>query len=368
MRRRLALITIATAAVAGLVLFTDFTMLFGIFGVLSPVATGVLIALFLLGAVLKGLRWAFYLRQAYLDIRWRDGLTSYLGALATAAVPGGSWLAPRLAQEHGHIRMRQAAAALFVNFIGDAIALSSVVFALFIFTDQPAYRFAVPAGGLAIGITAIAMGRSILVWTFVHRTLGRWRVTSRLLPKEIELQARIRVLMRPRVIFGGILFSVSTTIVTAAFLYVLVNALTFRGISGIEGLFVLSVAEATAIVIPITGGFGVTDSSMAGMLTTLGIGFRRATFVALMFRSFELVMKTTLGTTVLLARYDRFLLNALDIRARTRGAFRVAGRVPGLGFLAHIPILPARRTRVTAKTRDEPELLANPATIDGAGD
>lgn len=333
MARRIALLIIGISALGGLLYFADFELLAAVLATMPAPVLAALVGIFLASSIMKGLRWAFYLRAAHLDIRWRDGLTSYLAAFATSAIPGGSWLAPRLAQEHGKVRMRQAAAALFVSFIGDAIAISSVAFVLFLVTEQPAYRFLVPVAGIAIGIVSIAMGRSSIVWAGVSRILDRWRLTRRLVPKERDIQSRVQVLMRPKVILGGIAFSISTTVLTAAFLLVLVNALTFRGISVVESLFVLSTAEATAVVIPFTGGFGVTDSSMAGMMTTLAIGLQRATFVALMFRSIELLFKMLLGVMVLFLRYDQFLLNVLDIRARSKDAYNWATCLPGVQHL-----------------------------------
>ncbi|MFW6075438.1 MAG: lysylphosphatidylglycerol synthase transmembrane domain-containing protein [Chloroflexota bacterium] len=347
MAKRISLLVIGIAAIGGLLYFADFELLAAVLATMPAPILALLIGFFLAASLMKGLRWAFYLRAAHLDIRWRDGVTSYIAAFATSAIPGGSWLAPRLAQEHGRVRMRQAAAALFVSFIGDALAISSAALVLFIITEQPAYRFLVPVAGLAIGFIAIAMGRSALVWTVVARTLDRWRLTRRLLPKERDIQSRIQVLMRPKVIAGGVAFSLSTTALTIGFLYVLVNALTFRGISVIESAFVLSTAEATAVVIPFTGGFGVTDSSMAGMMTTLAIGLQRATFVALMFRSIELLFKMLLGIVVLFLRYDEFLLNVLDLRARSRDAYKWISYLPGVYHLMRSLGLVASRSGVT---------------------
>jgi hypothetical protein len=342
---RIALILVAFATVSGLILLADIQLLIQVFTALPPLSLAMLVAVFLVGAVLKGLRWAFYLRSARLDIRWRDGATSYLAGMTTSALPGGSWLAPRLAQEHGMVRMRQAAPALFVSYIVDALTLPLVILALLIITDQSSYSFAIPIAGLAIGLVLFAMGRSSRVWKLVASVLARSRITQRWLPKERDVQERVQALMRPRVLMGGIAFSLVATGLSAAFLMVLVVALTFRGLAPGEALWIHSVSEAARVALPVPGGIGVTDSSITGMLTQHGIGLRRATFLALVLRSSEAGFRVLFGTLVLFVRYESFLLNALDLRRRTRGACRRASRMPGIKWTL-TPLVEAIRLRL----------------------
>ena len=326
---RIALILVGFATLAGLVVLADIELLIDVLTALPVSTLALLVAIFLVSALLKGLRWAFYLRSARLNIRWRDGMTSYLAGMTTASLPGGSWLAPRLAQEHGLVRMRQAAPALFVSFIVDAITLPLTILVLVIVIDQPAYSFAIPAVGLLLGLTLFAMGRSARVWNLVAQGLNRFRFTRRWLPQERDVQMRVRALMRPQVLLGGIAFSFAATVLSAAFLMMLVVALTFRGISPGESLWVHSISETARIAIPVPGGYGVTDSSITGLLSQYEIGLRRATFLALVLRSSEAGFRVLFGTLVLFVRYDRFLLSALDLRRRTRGAYQRASTMPG---------------------------------------
>jgi len=342
--RRVSLILVAFATLAVLIVLADIELLFQVLNALPVSTLALLLGIFLAGSVLKSFRWAFYLRSAQLDIRWRDGLTSFLAGMTTSPLPGGSWLAPRLAQEHGHVRMRQAAPALFVSFIADALTLPLTVLALFVILDQPSYSFAIPAIGIALGLVMLAMGRSTRVWNLVARLLDRTRFTRGWLPKERDIQRRVQALMRPRVLLGGIAFSLGATLLSAAFMMTLVVALTFRGITPGEALWVHTVSETASIAIPIPGGFGVTDSSIAGLLNQYGIGLQRATFLALVLRSSEAGFRVFFGSLVLFVRYDRFLLNVLDLRGRTRGAYKHACKVPGVRQ-AFGPVVNALRTR-----------------------
>jgi hypothetical protein len=344
MIKRVSLILVAFATLAGLAYVANFELLVRVLDALPPQTLALLIGVFLLGAILKGFRWAFYLRCARLDIRWRDGMTTYLAAMTTTPLPGGSWLAPRLAQEHGDIRMRQAAPSLFVGFIIDAITVPVLVLLLFIVTDQPRYSAVVPAVGLGLGVVLFAMGRSKLIWQLVARLLARSRVTRRWLPQEQDVQLRVQALIRPKVLLGGIAFSIGATLLSAWFLMVVVTALTIRGVSPFEALWVHSVAETASIALPIPGGF-VTDSSTTGLLTQVNIGLQRATFLALILRSMSIVFRLVFGSLMLFLCYEQFLLGVLDLRGRTRSAYRRAITVPGLKQ-ALVPLVSAIQQRL----------------------
>ncbi len=322
--RRLILVAIAIAAIAALIRFADLSILTTAFTDMSSSSLLLLIGFFIFGAVVKSLRFAFYLRAAKLDIRWGDGMSSYLAALSVAALPGGGWLSARLAQEHGHVRMRQAVSAMYVSFVGDAIAVSTLAYAVLLYAREPAIRFIFPGVGILFAILLVTMGRSQRVWDMVSGLLAKNRLTRRWLPQGEDVHTRILAVMRGRVIAGGVLFSIATTLISAATLWVLVNGLTFRGISYFEGVTIMALSEATAIVIPMPSGIGVSDTSMAAQLNILAIGFLRATYVALAYRSIDLLFKTAFGTTVLVLRYNRLLMQILHVRRRARKAYRVA--------------------------------------------
>lgn len=338
--RRLILVVIAIAAVAALIRFADLSILTTAFMSMSSGSLLLLLGFLLLGAAVKSVRFAFYLRAAKLDIRWRDGMSSYLAALSVAALPGGGWLSARLAQEHGHVRMRQAATAMYVSFVGDAIAVSILAYGILLYAREPAIRFIIPAISVIFAIFLVTMGRSQRVWDMVSRLLAKKRLTRGWLPQGQDVHSRILAVMQPKVIAGGVLFSLVTTLVSAATLWVVVGGLTFRGISYFEGVTIMAMSEATAIVIPVPSGIGVTDTSMAAQLNLLAIGFMRATYVALAYRSVDLLFKTVFGTTVLVLFYNRLLMQILHVRRRARKAYRVAIQVGQWSF--NMPMSVAR--------------------------
>jgi uncharacterized membrane protein YbhN (UPF0104 family) len=318
--RRLILIIIAVAALAAVVFYVDFTTFYEAIRGLDRQTLLLLSVLLGISAAVKAVRWAFYLRAARLDISWGDGMKSYLGGMSAGALPGGSWLPPRLAQEHGTVHMREAAAALFVGFVADMIALSLLAWASMFALRQEGPRFLLPTAGVVLATILIGMGRSERLWYFIYRLLARFRVTRGLLPKEADIHGRVRALMRPAVVARGVGFCIVTTLLSGSVIYLLANGLTFRGVSPLEALYVQSASENAAIVMPVPGGIGVSDSSAAGMLNSLSIGWVRATFIVLTIRSVDILFKTTVGAFFLVLFYHRLLWSVVALQRRSRVA------------------------------------------------
>ncbi len=377
--RRLVFFIIVIAAVIAVARFVDFSTFWSAITGLSTETLIAVIALMSVSAIVKGLRWAFYLRAAKLDISWRNGMTSYLAGMSAGALPGGSWLPARLAQEHGNVHMREAASGLFVGFVADSLGISLLAYVGMLLVHQPGGRFALPISGLVIASTLIAMGRSERVWKFIARLLSRSRLTRGWIPKEADIQQRVSTLMRPSVIARGVAFCVTTTLLAVAMFYVLANALTFTGIGAREALFVHSVSESAAMVIPIPGGYGISDSSMAGLMGSLGIGWVRATFVVLAIRSFDLLFKTIVGSIMLVVFYRPLLASVLKVRSRASAAWHYGLRVTlrglrltGFGYLLRLrkrrkallnPAPDAAQVHLQQRhgPPGPPEVLSNPA-------
>lgn len=324
--RRFILIVIATAVLAAAVFYVDFSTLWSALAGLSSTTIVLLAILLFTGALVKSIRWAFYLRSAHLGISWRDGMTTYLAGMAAGAIPGGSWLPARLAQEHGNIRMRQAASGIFVGFVADMLALAALAATTIVLMDEPRPRLLIPGGAILLAALLVAMGRSERLWYFVDRLLARTRLTRGLLPKEADIHQKVSAVMRAPVIARGVAFSLIVTTVSVANLYLLVNGLTFTGISVLESYYVHSFSESAATVIPSPGGIGVVDSSTAGLLNSLSIGWVRATFIVLTIRSIDLLFKTVFGSVMLLIFYNRLLREVLQVRRRAKTVGRNARR------------------------------------------
>ena len=61
------------------------------------------------------------------------------------------------------------------------------------------------------------------------------------------------------------------------------------------------------MVVPVPGGYGVGDASLAGMLSVVGLGLAQATLVALAHRSASTLVRTAIGFGVLGVRYPHLL-------------------------------------------------------------
>lgn len=353
--RRIILIVIAIAVLAAAIFYVDFSTLWSALAGLTLTTIVLLVIMLFTGAFVKAIRWAFYLRSAQLEISWRDGMTTYLAGMAAGAIPGGSWLPARLAQEHGTIRMRQAASGLFVGFVADMIALATLAAISIVLMGEPRPRLLIPAAAIMLAVLLIAMGRSERLWYFVDRLLAKTRFTRGLLPKEADIHQKVSAVMRAPVIARGVGFSLIVTTIAVANLYLIVNGLTFTGISILESYYVHSFSESAATVIPSPGGIGVVDSSTAGLLNALSIGWVRATFIVLTMRSIDLLFKTVFGSVMLLVFYNRLLREVLQVRRRARKVGRHARRACSFSWRfatrrGHEPANTATGTRQTIRT------------------
>lgn len=272
---------------------------------------GSLLVLLLGSELVKGLRWAFFLRSADLNIRVTDGLTSYLAAQAASALPGGSALAARMAEEHGQIRMRQAASALVGEYIADTFALALVATVAILFTHQPSIQLLIPAITLLTGLGSIVVIRNQGLAQWLTATLSRWERTRRLLPKEEDFRRRTVRLMRWRVIAISTLYSLLATLLSDGILFTIVGIFSRRAAQPVEAMYVHSFSTIARMAIPVPGGYAVSDVSLAGLLHVVGLGLTSAAFVALAYRTAGILFRTCFGFLVLVVRYPHLLVGSL---------------------------------------------------------
>ena len=325
MIRRLFTIALAIAAVAALLRYADIPT--AVSALVSMPRTSLLAVLGLLfaRALAQAARWSYYLRSAELPIRRRDAMTSFLAGMSLGWLPGGGLFAARLAQEHGHVRMRQAAPALLVKVVADLFVLATLAFGFGLAVREPRDRLLIPIAGLAFASLLVTMSRSQRLWDSIDRLLGRFRLTRNWLSQEADIHARVKALMRARVLATGILFSLLTTALSIMLLTLLVDGLTFRGITPLEAATIHATAETVGKLAPIGVGFTLGDSSLAQMLNGLGIGWIRVLYLMLTLRSLNLLFRTGFGAMTLVACYRPLLFAALDLPRRQRTTRRWAG-------------------------------------------
>ncbi|MCX2726393.1 lysylphosphatidylglycerol synthase transmembrane domain-containing protein [Thermomicrobium sp. 4228-Ro] len=268
-----------------------------------------LLALLGVNELVKGLRWAWYLRAAQLPIRVVDGLTSYLASQAACSLPGGALLSARLAEEHGggRIRLRHTTPPLLVQGFGDLFAVSLLALGGIVLTGQASYQLAAPAAGGAIVLLFVTGARSDRFGTALTGLLERSRYTRRLVPAERDARMTLATLCTPRALAPGVLASLVSSLVIAAILVVLAEALTLRGLHLHEAIYVHGMTMLAHFLVPIPNGFGTNELSVIGLLNIVGIGFGRATAIAVTYRAFGLAFRTVIGLAVLLIRYHRIL-------------------------------------------------------------
>jgi len=315
--KRIIIIVIAIGSAVAFVLFANLESLSS--AIFSMPASSLLLLVTLLAGneLLKGMRWSYLLRSSQLRIRRVDAITSYLASQAATALPGGSVLSARLAEEHGQIRMHQAVSSLVALVIADFFSPAAIAFVAILLTGQEPLQIVMPAVTVGIGFASIAVFRSRRIAHFVTQLLLRWRLTRRFVPQEYDFWEHSALLMRPRVMLNAVGIGIVSTIISAITLWIITNAMTDRGVTFDEALYAHSFSVVARHIIPVPSGIGVSDASLAGILNYIGIGLARATFIALAYRTIGLIFRTFLGLLVLVARYPYLIVGSLRVPTQT---------------------------------------------------
>jgi uncharacterized membrane protein YbhN (UPF0104 family) len=314
--KRIIIILITIGSAVAFVLFANLESLSS--AVFSMPTSSLLLLVTLLAGneLLKGMRWSYLLRSSHLRIRRVDAITSYLASQAATALPGGSVLSARLAEEHGQIRMHQAISSLVAQVIADFFSPAAIAFVAILLTGQEPLQVVMPAVTVGIGFACIAVIRSRRIAHFVTHLLARWRLTRRFVPEEYDFWEHSALLMRPRVMLNTVGIGIVSTIISAITLWIITNAMTDRGVTFDEALYAHSFSVVARHIIPVPSGIGVSDASLAGVLNFIGIGLARATFIALAYRTIGMIFRTFLGLLVLIARYPYLVVGSLRVPAQ----------------------------------------------------
>lgn len=310
-----------------------------------PVGELLLLIVFLaLNELVKASRWAYLLRASKLPIRHFDGMTTYLASQAASALPGGPMLGARLAEEHGKIRMRQAMSSFVAMGVSDFFAPAGIAAAAIFLTGQRPIQIVMPIVTVMMGLAGIAVFRSARLAGWLTRFLLRWRLTRRFVPQEADFWDHTALLMRRRVILNAVAYSFVSTMLSASILWLIANAMIERNISYGDGVYAHTFSMVTRLIIPIPSGIGITDASLAGVLNYIGIGLARAAFIAIAYRTINLIFRTFLGLLVLIARYPYLLVGPLRIQAPEPAEVEVpAGPVPATQPQRHRAVRLPRR-------------------------
>lgn len=346
MKRIIIMLLVVASAIAFVYLANLESLSSAIFSM--PVGSLLLLIVFLLAnEIVKGARWGYLLRASQLPIRHIDGVTTYLASQAATALPGGSMLGARLAEEHGKIRMHQAISSFVAIGVSDFFAPAGIAAITIVITGQRPLQIIMPVVTMTMGFGGIVVFRSERIAQMLTRFLMRWRLTRRFVPKEADFWEHSALLMRRRVMFSAVGYSIVSTMLSASILWLITNAMIERNISFGEGVYAHTFSLVARQIIPIPGGIGISDASLAGVLNFIGIGLARATFIALAYRTVGLIFRTFLGLLVLIARYPYLLVGPLRVQAPDSGE---SDEIPG----DNTPSSHKRRRRAVRLPRRHP--------------
>jgi putative heme transporter len=283
-------------------------VIFGYFVTLDRRTAAIVVFLVAGAELLKAVRWALLLRSSGLQITVRDGVTSYLGAQALSAIPGGPTVSIRLAGEHGTIRSAQAAASIIGERVADFVALGLLSIVTLLLLDR------VPAHWLVPGIAFLGAATLVVIFKWdrqEHRLPGllpsRYPFAQHIVRAGEDLRQHANTLLSVRGLRAAVVLSILTSLVSTIALLMLVSTATHSVFGPVDALYVHVLSTTVRLAVPAPGGLGVGDMSIAGVLAISGVRLTEIAAIVAILRSTTVIVRTSIGLITFAACYSHMI-------------------------------------------------------------
>jgi glycosyltransferase 2 family protein len=291
--RRLAPPLIGLAAIGALVYFLGPESVGRAASRFNLAVVPLIIALYVAGYVLQGVRWHRLLRDAGVRLRLRESvLLNAAGQTITAVVPLGDLTRAAYAASAGRRDFGTVAATVTVQELTYNLML--VLLAMPVVLSLHEGVFVVVA--TVIGMAAIVVILTVSpVFLAVHRLIAHVPLLSRLLPAIDELQVETAELLhRPDALVLSVLDLGRALVAIAAF-WAVVQGVSPGSLDWSRAAFVLAVSSIGGAISLIPGGVGANEAGVAGLLILFGLDPGSAAAAALIQRLALTGMAIVLG-------------------------------------------------------------------------
>lgn len=272
-----------------------------------PIGTLVLVlVLVVVGWLIRGLRFHYYLRKTDLTVPLSYSLAVFLASFSLTGTPGKMGEAVKgvfLKEDYG-IPVTRVVGILVVERLMDlwgVLLLASFSFLLF---PEWSVAFVVCAAVVIGGGVFLCMER---LYRPILERMGRIRFLSWICEKALGVLVTGRELMTLRIFTVGLILSTIAWGLEAVSLYLILQGFGIDA-SLLEANFVYSFSTLVGALSMLPGGIGGTEAGMVGLLAFLGVSYQRALPPVLLIRLCTLWFAIVVGvgfTLGLLARRRR---------------------------------------------------------------
>jgi uncharacterized protein (TIRG00374 family) len=297
-KRRRILIVLAAIGVAlyvGAALATDASRLISALRQLGWVGICSILALSAFNYLVRFGRWQMYLQELGHRLPKGELLLCYLGGFAFTVSPGHAGEAVRslYLREHG-VTYTQSIATLFVERMLDLLTM--IVLASLVVLISPAFSWLL-VGMATIAIFAVTLISRPALPDWLERVAARrtGRRSAKWLTAAANLLRSSRQLLRPRLLFSGLLLGIASWAAEGLGFHLVCNGLDLKlhllqavGIYGVATL-----AGVAAIFLP--AGIGGTEAVFTTLLVDQGASLRDALIATLLCRLATLWFAVIIG-------------------------------------------------------------------------
>lgn len=251
------------------------------------------IALYLVGYALQGVRWHYLLRDAGVRVRLLDSiLLNAAGQTITAILPLGDLTRAAYAARAGGRDFGTVAATVTVQELTYNLMLILLALPVVLTLHLGVIVVAATALGMAAIVVILTVSR---VFCAVHRVIAHVPLMARILPAIDELQLETaRLLHRPDALVLSVLDLGRALAAIAAF-WAIVQGVSPGTLDPPRAAFVLAVSSIGGAISLIPGGVGANEAGVAGLLILFGVDGGAAAAAALIQRLLQTGIAIALG-------------------------------------------------------------------------
>lgn len=260
---------------------------------LSPRRIALVIALVLLGLIIRAARWCYFLHSLNVTLPFLPSIVAFLASFSLTATPGkaGELIKSVLLRNRYNVPVSQTAGVLIVERVGDLTALVLLgAVGLTLFVGVKLY--------FAISIFIIAMA-----YACFHGSTATKRLSTAIarrfgqgLDKLTELHAVLARLFKPTIFIIGLVSAVAAWGCEALAFYVLTLPVEVPLRASVS-IFALSSIAGALSMLP--GGLGGFEAAMVVLLLQAGVASTVALTIVATFRLCTIYLATLLGVGAL---------------------------------------------------------------------
>jgi uncharacterized membrane protein YbhN (UPF0104 family) len=253
---------------------------------------------------IRFLRWEYYLSRLGIERSWSDSLIIFLSGLLMSVSPGkfGEVFKAFLLRQRYGTPLSLSAPIVLAERLTD-------LFALLILAAVGAVHFGMGGRLVLIGLGLIVAFLAVLAWPrLVHALIGALARLPRVGPftsKLIQLYDSAARLLGPAPLMLGNLYAVAGWFCECIGFFLVLQALDGSVPLGFAS-FAYALATVAGALTMLPGGIGLTEGSLAVLLTTQGLAEGGAVAATFVIRLCTLWFAVLVGAVVLLLFQARF--------------------------------------------------------------